>query len=108
MKNKVERLDRRMVDLNNDLQNRRTNPDFAFEDIDSVDMSLKIIVNLKNYEDDENIEDGIYIYMDDTGKIINAEYFIKEDGEVTIISFDEEQLELIIELYKNVFTVNVD
>ena len=108
MKNKVERLDRRMVDLNNDLQNRRTNPDFGFEDIDSVDMSLKIIVNLKNYEDDENIEDGIYIYMDDTGKIINAEYFIKEDGEVTIISFDEEQLERIIELYKNVFTVNVD
>lgn len=108
MDNEVDRLEGRMVELNNDLQNKRTNPDFVFEDIQSVDMLIKIIVNLNKYEDDdESIEDGIYVYMDDTG-IINAEYFIKEDGEVTIISFDEEQLELIRELYGDVFAVNVE
>ena len=38
MANEVERLEKRMVELNNDLQNKKTNPDFAFENIKSVDM----------------------------------------------------------------------
>ena len=104
MANEVERLEKRMVELNNDLQNKKTNPDFAFENIKSVDMLLKIIINLNKYDD---VEDGIYLYIDDSG-IINAEYFIKEDGEVTIVSFNEEQLALVVELYSDVFTVNVE
>ena len=103
MANEVERLEKRMVELNNDLQNKKTNPDFAFENIKSVDMLLKIIINLNKYDD---VEDGIYLYIDDSG-IINAEYFIKEDGEVTIVSFNEEQLALVVELYSDVFAVNV-
>ena len=54
------------------------------------------------------ITDGIYVYMDEDGAIVNAEYFVKEDGEVTIISFSDEQLGLIIELFEDVFTVNVE
>lgn len=104
MANEVERLEKRMVELNNDLQNKRTNPDFAFENIKSVDMLLKIIINLNKYDD---VEDGIYLYIDDSG-IINAEYFIKENGEVTIVSFNEEQLALVVELYSDVFAVNVE
>ena len=104
MANEVERLEKRMVELNNDLQNKKTNPDFAFENIKSVDMLLKIIINLNKYYD---VEDGIYLYIDDSG-IINAEYFIKEDGEVTIVSFNEEQLALVVELYSDVFAVNVE
>ncbi len=107
MKDKVDRLERRMVELNNDLQNKRTNPDFGFEDIKSVDMLIKVIINLNSYEDNDPVEDGIYVYMNDTG-IINAEYFIKEDGDVTIISFSEEQLALVTELYSDVFAVNVE
>ncbi len=104
MANEVERLEKRMVELNNDLQNKKTNPDFAFENIKSVDMLLKIIINLNKYDD---VEDGIYLYIDDSG-IINAEYFIKEDGGVTIVSFNEEQLALVVELYSDVFAVNVE
>lgn len=46
--------------------------------------------------------------MNDDGSIVNAEYFVKENDDVTIISFTDEQLELIIELFSDVFTVNVD
>ena len=57
---------------------------------------------------ENGINDGIYIYMNDDGSIVNAEYFVKENDDVTIISFTDEQLELIIELFSDVFTVNVD
>jgi hypothetical protein len=95
-----------MVELNNALQDKRTNPDFAFEDINSVDMLVKIIVNLESNE--KGIEDGIYIYINEEGDIVNAEYFVKEHGEITIFSFDDAQLDLIRELFGDVFAVNVE
>ena len=36
MTDNVDRLGTRMVELNNALQDKRTNPDFAFEDINSA------------------------------------------------------------------------
>jgi hypothetical protein len=102
----VDRLGTRMVELNNALQDKRTNPDFAFEDINSVDMLVKIIVNLESNE--KGIEDGIYIYINEEGDIVNAEYFVKEHGEITIFSFDDAQLDLIRELFGDVFAVNVE
>ena len=106
MTDNVDRLGTRMVELNNALQDKRTNPDFAFEDINSVDMLVKIIVNLESNE--EGIEDGIYIYINEEGDIVNAEYFVKEHGEITIFSFDDAQLDLIRELFGDVFAVNVE
>ena len=102
MTDNVDRLGTRMVELNNALQDKRTNPDFAFEDINSVDMLVKIIVNL------ESNEKGIYIYINEEGDIVNAEYFVKEHGEITIFSFDDAQLDLIRELFGDVFAVNVE
>ncbi|MDD6285182.1 hypothetical protein [Candidatus Methanosphaera massiliense] len=106
MTDNVDRLGTRMVELNNALQDKRTNPDFAFEDINSVDMLVKIIVNLESNE--KGIEDGIYIYINEEGDIVNAEYFVKEHGEITIFSFDDAQLDLIRELFGDVFAVNVE
>lgn len=106
MESNVDRLGRRMVELNNALQDKRTNPDYGFENVKSVDMLIKFVITLDGSE--KGINDGIYIYMNDDGSIVNAEYFVKENDDVTIISFTDEQLELIIELFSDVFTVNVD
>ena len=106
MESNVDRLGRRMVELNNALQDKRTNPDYGFENVISVDMLIKFVITLDGSEN--GINDGIYIYMNDDGSIVNAEYFVKEKDDVTIISFTDEQLELIIELFSDVFTVNVD
>lgn len=105
-KSNVDRLGRRMVELNNALQDKRTNPEFVFESVKSVDMLIKFIIYLNDA--DENISDGLYVYLNDKGEIVNAEYFVKEDDDVTIISFTDEQIELIVELFSDVFTVNVD
>ena len=106
MESNVDRLGRRMVELNNALQDKRTNPDYGFENVKSVDILIKFVITLDRSEN--GINDGIYIYMNDDGSIVNAEYFVKENDDVTIISFTDEQLELIIELFSDVFTVNVD
>ena len=106
MTDNVERLEKRMEELSEALQRRKDNPDSGFEEVERVDMLIKFEVYL-NYAE-IGITDGIYVYMDEDGAIVNAEYLVKEVGEVTIISFSDEQLGLIIELFEDVFTVNVE
>ena len=61
MESNVDRLGRRMVELNNALQDKRTNPDYGFENVKSVDMLIKFVITLDGSEN--GINDGIYIYM---------------------------------------------
>lgn len=106
MTKNVERLEKRMLELAKSLEEHRQNPGTGFEEVKSVEMLIKFEVYLNDAE--IGITDGIYLYMNEEGAIVNAEYFVKEDGEVTIISFSDEQLEIIVELFADVFTVNVE
>lgn len=106
MTENVERLEKRMIDLKKALEKHKKNPELGFEEVKSVDMLIKFEIYLNDAE--IGITDGIYLYMNEEGVIVNAEYFVKEDGDVTIISFNDEQLELIIELFSDVFTINVE
>ena len=64
MESNVDRLGRRMVELNNALQDKRTNPDYGFENVKSVDMLIKFVITLDGSEN--GINDGIYIYMNES------------------------------------------
>ena len=102
----VDKLDERVDILKQALLNKKENPDYDFDEVKAVDMLIKFIIYF--HEDEENQVDGLYLYIDDDGIIVNAEYFVKENEDITIISLNDEQLELIIELFSDVFTVNVE
>ena len=102
----VDKLDERVSILKESLVKKNDNPDYDFDEVKAVDMLIKFIIYF--HEDEENKVDGLYIYMDDDGLIVNAEYFVKENDDITIISLNDEQLELIVELFTDVFTVNVE
>ena len=106
MTKNVERLEKRMEELRESLELHKENPGSGFEEVKSVEMLIKFEIYLNDAE--IGITDGIYLYMNEDGQIVNAEYFVKEDGDVTIISFTDEQLEVIVELFADVFTVNVE
>ncbi|RAP50751.1 MAG: hypothetical protein BZ136_00745 [Methanosphaera sp. rholeuAM74] len=103
----VDKLNDRMTELANALMCYREDPDYPFDEVKGVDTIIKFVIYL-NDTDESGIVDGIYIYMNEDGIIVNAEYFVKEEEDVTIISFSDEQLELIIELFRDVFTINVE
>ena len=106
MTKNVERLERRMEELTKALEKHKKDPNSGFEEVKSVDMLIKFEIYLNDAE--IGVPDGIYLYMNEEGAIVNAEYFINEKGDVTIISFNDEQLELIVELFSDVFAVNVE
>ncbi|MDO5825603.1 MAG: hypothetical protein BZ137_01785 [Methanosphaera sp. rholeuAM130] len=102
----VDKLDERVRILEEALEKKNQNPDYDFDEVKAVDMLIKFAIYF--HEDEENQVDGLYIYINDDGEIVNAEYFVKENDDITIISLNDEQLELIIELFSDVFTVNVE
>jgi hypothetical protein len=52
--------------------------------------------------------DGIFLYMNDSGEIVDAEYYIREADEVTIAGFELDDLKVIKELFKNSFSLEVE
>lgn len=102
-----DKLEERMAELAEALQRKLIDPDYSFNEVKAVDMVIKFEIYLTDNEDDATV-DGLYLYLDDNGVIIDAEYFVKDDDEVTIMSFTDEQLEIVIGLFRNVFTINVE
>lgn len=102
----VDRLDEKIDILQEALEKKNQNPDYDFDEVKAVDMLIKFTIYF--HEDEEDIVDGLYVYIDDDGLIVNAEYFVKEHADITIISLNEDQLQLIIDLFGDVFTVNVE
>lgn len=105
----IDKLDKRMEDLTKALKIKRENSDYDFDEVKAVDMVIKFVIYFNKESDEDAFVDGIYLYLNEDGIIVNAEYFVREqNGDVTIISFNDEQLELIIELFRDVFTINVE
>lgn len=105
MVNNEVQLENRMDQLSQALEDKRENPDYPFDEVESVDLLIKFMITLNNNE--EGMSDGLYLYLDEDGIIVNAEYFIKENGDITIITLTEEQINIIMELFAGVFAVNV-
>ena len=105
MANNEDQLETRMAQLSKALEYKREDPDYPFDEVESVDLLIKFIITLNDSE--EGISDGLYLYLDEYGIIVNAEYFIKEDGDITIMTLSEDQVNIIMELFAGVFAVNV-
>lgn len=102
-----DKLEERMIELTEALQRKLIDPDYSYNEVKAVDMVIKFEIYLHDNSDDGTV-DGLYLYLDENGVIIDAEYFVKDDDEVTIMSFTDDQLEIVIGLFRNVFTINVE
>ncbi len=52
--------------------------------------------------------DGIILYMNDTGKIVDAEYYFKELEEGAITRIADEDLKVVRELFQDEFSLEIE
>lgn len=52
--------------------------------------------------------DGLFLYMNDEGKIVDAEYYLRQDGELTLCKIEGEDLRVVQELFQDSFTLEVE
>ncbi|MCK9151302.1 hypothetical protein [Methanobacterium alcaliphilum] len=52
--------------------------------------------------------DGIFIYMNDSGKIVDAEYYYKEGEEGAITRLTDKDLKIVSDLFQDEFSLEIE
>lgn len=52
--------------------------------------------------------DGIFLYMNDSGEIVDVEYYLRDDEDVTIAGLESEDLKVVKELFKDSFSLEIE
>ncbi|MBV1729116.1 MAG: hypothetical protein KUA33_02520 [Methanobacterium sp.] len=71
----------------------------------------EILVRLELFLPSDNPDkfvDGIILYMNDSGKIVDAEYYFKELEEGTITRISDEDLKVVQELFQDEFSLEIE
>lgn len=56
----------------------------------------------------EEFVDGLFLYMNDVGEIVNAEYYFRDMADVEVINIPEKDLQVIKDLFGDSFTLEVE
>ncbi|OPZ92261.1 MAG: hypothetical protein BWY74_01671 [Firmicutes bacterium ADurb.Bin419] len=81
-----------------------------FELMDNIPASEGIIrfeIILPSQNPEEFV-DGLFLYMNDEGVIVNAEYYYRDKSEVEVINIPEDYLPVITELFSDLFISEVE
>lgn len=52
--------------------------------------------------------DGLFLYMNDSGKIVDAEYYIRDADDVTIAGLETDDFKVVKELFKDSFSLEIE
>jgi len=52
--------------------------------------------------------DGIFIYMNDSGKIVDAEYYFKEGNQGAITRLTDKDLKIVSDLFQDEFSLEIE
>lgn len=52
--------------------------------------------------------DGLFLYMNDSGEIVDAEYYIRDADDVTIAGIETEDFNIVKELFKDSFSLEIE
>ncbi|MDD3985393.1 MAG: hypothetical protein PHY59_05825 [Methanobacterium sp.] len=52
--------------------------------------------------------DGLFLYMNDTGEIVEAEYYIKADEKSTILKIKPTDLKIVKEIFNDSFSLEIE
>ena len=52
--------------------------------------------------------DGLFLYMNDTGEISDAEYYIRKADDITITALEKDDFRVVKELFKDSFSLEIE
>lgn len=81
-----------------------------FELMDNIPGS-EVLIRFEVFLPSQNPEefvDGLFLYMNDEGAIVNAEYYFRDMSDVEVINVSEEDLAVIKDLFGDSFTLEVE
>ncbi|AXV38262.1 MAG: hypothetical protein KO217_00450 [Methanobacteriaceae archaeon] len=71
----------------------------------------EILVRLEIFlpsDNPENSVDGLFLYMNDSGKIVDAEYYLREGQEVALTALTDSDLQIVKDLFQDEFSLEIE
>jgi len=71
----------------------------------------EILVRLEIFlpsDNPENSVDGLFLYMNDSGKIVDAEYYLREGQEVALTALTDSDLQVVKDLFQDEFSLEIE
>ena len=63
---------------------------------------------LIRFESPVKFSDGVFLYMNDSGDIVDAEYYIRDADDITIVGLEADDFKVVKELFKDSFSLEIE
>jgi hypothetical protein len=77
------------------------------ESIQGSEILIRLEVFLPS-DDPEKFVDGLYLYIDNSGEIVDADYYFRDTCDGAITRLGEEDLQVIKELFQDAFSLEIE
>lgn len=103
--------------INEELQSRMTQFKEAVTDeqkrreLEDGILGSEVLIRFEIYlpsKADVKFSDGLFLYMNDTGVIVDAEYYIRDADDVTLVGLEAEDFKVVKELFKDSFSLEIE
>lgn len=78
-----------------------------YNEICGSEILVRLEIFLPSNNPDKFI-DGVFIYMNDSGKIVDAEYYYKEGEEGAITRLTDKDLKVVSDLFQDEFSLEIE
>ncbi|MBP2044886.1 hypothetical protein [Methanobacterium aggregans] len=77
------------------------------DSIEGSEVMIRFEIYLPTKNPDKFV-DGLFLYMNDEGKIMSAEYYLKNSEGITVKELGEKEFKVVKELFQDAFSLEVE
>ncbi len=71
----------------------------------------QILIRLEVFlpsKDPDQFQDGLYLYIDNSGKIVDADYYYRDNFDGAVTRLYDDDLEVVRELFQDAFSLEIE
>ena len=77
------------------------------ESIQGSEILIRLEIFLPS-DNPEDFVDGLYLYIDNAGQIVDADYYFRDDCDGAITRLEEEDLQVVKDLFQDSFSLEIE
>ena len=85
--------------------------DVKREELHESIQGSEILIRLEIFLPSDNPEDfvdGLYLYIDNSGQIVDADYYFRDSSDGAITRLEEENLQIVKDLFQDSFSLEIE
>ncbi|MGZ7095316.1 MAG: hypothetical protein ACXVHS_02650 [Methanobacterium sp.] len=77
------------------------------ENLEGSQILIRLEIFLPS-ENSEEFQDGLYLYIDNSGEIVDADYYFRDINDGAVTRLCDEDLQVVKELFQDAFSLEIE